>query len=192
MDRTNTIIAVFGRKGLGKTYLVKWLCRNCRRMILIDSLKEYNNGTVYHSFDELALATNEPEFRLVFRPLKDNDFDRAVDLAVAVGNCTLVIDEVDKMTSSYDLPESLRNAIHYGRHYNVDIIIAARMAQRIRSDITAQADIILSFQQQGKTSVAYMREFSELDIDNEIKILFSRDFIVVAGNFSLDKPPKLN
>jgi len=161
-------------------------------MILIDSLNEYHNGTAYYDFNQLATAAREPEFRLIFKPLRREDFDRAVDLAVAVGECTLVVDEVDKMTSSYDLPESLRNAIHYGRHYNVDIVIAARMAQRIRSDITAQADIILSFQQQGKTSVAYMREFSELDIDVEIKRLFKHNFITVAGDFSLDNPPELN
>ena len=98
--RRNIIIAVFGRKGLGKTYLVKWIVRRSRRMILIDTLNEYNNGTVVYDTDALFDMAMEPEFRIVFRPLNDEDFEYALDLAIAVGKLTLVIDEIDQHTTS--------------------------------------------------------------------------------------------
>lgn len=190
--RRNTVIAVFGRKGLGKTYMVKHLCRNCRRMILIDSMREYENGKIIYSFDELLNETEAGEYRCIFRPLDPKDFDNAASLALARGHGTLVVDEVDQYTTSYNIPDGLRSAIHYGRHYNTDIIIAARMPQRIKTDLTAQADIILSAQQQGKSSLNYLDYFADDDKEDEIKNLLAHEFICVAGNFSIDNTPELN
>jgi len=189
--RRNIIIAVFGRKGLGKTYLVKWIVRRSRRMILIDTLNEYNNGTVVYDTDALFDMAMESEFRIIFRPLNDEDFEYALDLAIAVGKLTLVIDEIDQHTTSYSLPEKLRWVIHYGRHYNVSLVVAARMPQRIRTDITAQADVILSFQQQGKATISYLKDFTDLDLDLYVRDLEAHKFISIIGDFSLDNPPDL-
>ena len=183
----NKIITVFGRKGTGKTTLVKNIVKISNRMMLIDPLNEYNNGIVYYDkslvYDEIM---NNERFRVVFRPLSKTDFEWFVDLAVAKGNVTLVIDEADQFTNISYMSKALYWVIHYGRHYDVSLILASRMPNRIRSDITAQADMILTFQQQGRAVLKYIDEFAEFDCVKEIKALKPFHFIPVLGKFSLD------
>lgn len=189
--RQNQIIAIFGRKGLGKTYLLKYIVKNCRRLLLIDPLNEFENGKVVYDRASLFEELERTEFRVIFRPLNTDDFDYAVQLAVVTSNMTLAIDEVDQYTSSYYMSEPLRWAIHYGRHYNLYIVIASRMPQRIRSDITAQADVILTFQQQGRSTVSYLKDFTDWDAEALFKRLEKYKFISIVGDFSLDNPPDL-
>ena len=65
------------------------------------------------------------------------------------------------------------------------------MPQRIRTDITAQADVILSFQQQGKATISYLKDFTDLDLDLYVRDLEAHKFISIIGDFSLDNPPDL-
>lgn len=191
--RQNKIIAVFGRKGSGKTTLVKYLVRSCRRLILIDPLAEYENGTIVYTREDLYYqATRYKEFRIIFRPMNYDDdenytdVDYAADLALALKNATLVIDEVDKYCNSWYMSKQLNYCIQYGRHFGVYVIITSRQANRVRNDITAQADYIITFQQQGQQSLKYLRGYNDDDnIDNVIN-LDNYYYVFIRGKKPVD------
>jgi hypothetical protein len=178
---------------MGKSTLVKFAVKDCRRMILIDPMAEYENGTVVYNREDLySLVTEENYFRVIFRPMdlddkqEYKDIDYAADLALTLGNVTLVIDEVDNYCNAYYMSNQLRYCIQYGRHYDLSVVVSSRQANRIRNDITAQADYIITFQQQGKQSLAYLEYFSDSPNINKIIKLDKYYYVFIKGNNSLD------
>jgi len=122
---------------------------------------------------------------------EQDPIDFAIDAAIAVGNCTLVIDEVDQFSCSQYLSPALYWALHYGRHYNLNIIVASRQPNRIRPDITGQADTIISFQCQGPV-IDYLQQFTDIELYGILPKLVdsggnpSHEFFCILGDFSLD------
>jgi hypothetical protein len=157
---------------------------------VIDTLHEFNGGLIVYDKATLLREIQRSTFRLIYRPLVNSEdqepIDFVIDCAITAGRCTLVIDEVDQFSSSYYMSPALYYAIHYGRHYNLNIIMASRQPNRIRTDITAQADNIISFQCQGSV-VDYIQQFTDKDISSILPSLIDHNFFVVLGNFSLDK-----
>ena len=187
-ERQNQIIAVFGRKGSGKTTLIRKIIVPARRLLVYDKLNEFDAGQVF--YDPQALydyVIKAPKFQAVYRPV-DTAFgvDWLARLALALGDCVITIDEVDLYASTYYMSEALYNIIHIGRHFNTSIVMASRMPQRIRNDITAQADVIITFEQQGRP-LDYILEFAdEPGAEGKIKALKKYQYYVVSGKFSLD------
>ena len=188
MKKKNQIIAIFGRKGSGKSTLLEYAVRNSRRLLVIDPMGEHDIGLV--TFDNQIVYDNVSsmsQFRIVYRPIGVEDVDWAARLAYALGNMTFVIDEVDLYTNSAYLSEGIREIVHRGRHRDISLLIVSRQPNRIRPDITAQADHIYSFQAQGKHVISYLNDFTD-DDDNMLKVrqLAPHYFVVIRGKYSLD------
>ena len=188
------VIAIFGRRGSGKSTLFQSILRRSRRLIVIDPLGEHNIGRVcYDRNDVLNYTTKADAFRIVYRPLADNQeqeiafVDWCAYLAENLCDITFAVDEVDNYTNPYYMSNGLRRIIHYGRHYNIAVVMASRQANRIRNDITAQADIILSFQQQGRQAISYMADFDDKDIVGGLLTMKQHNFVMIRGEKSLDK-----
>ena len=182
----NLIIAVFGKKGSGKTTLVKNLIRQSKRLIVIDTLNEYNVGEIVYSKENLFNQTRFETFRIVYRPLSEIDADFAFRLCQHLENVTIVVEEADNYATSNYLSEDFRYLIHYGRHYKVNIIVSCRQANRLRSDITAQSDYIISFKQQGRHCLSYMEDFDDKNIILKIDKLHLHEYIFVRGENTID------
>lgn len=198
--RQNEIIIVAGRKGCGKTYLTKKIVAGCRRLIILDSLHEYDAGLISITPDQVYEALKNPQYRVIYRPCDDNVGDMPVIdwisyLAMDRRNMTLVIEEADRYTNDKYLSEGLRQLVHYGRHYSVDMVFVTRMIQRIRSDVSAQADDILVFQMQGETSLKYLKGLSDIpDVEDRVKRLGKYQYLPIAGDgkLLLDKKTALH
>lgn len=186
MIRQNNIISIFGRKGSGKSILLKSAVKNCRRLLLIDPMSEYNNGYVTYDLNDMLNKIEREYFRIIFRPLSEDDYNNAIYAALAVKNMTLAIDEIDLYCNSYYMSEPLRYCIQYGRHFNISIIAVSRQPNRVRGDITSQSDFILSFETHGYNDKKYLQSFAGDDIRGLISNLQQHNFINVAGDFSLD------
>lgn len=189
--RSNKIISIFGRKGTGKSVLVKAVTKDCRRLLLIDPMSEYETGKVTYDYDEVLTEILKPEFRIVYRPLDNEQLDGCLYGCLIAQNMTLAVDEVDNYTNSYYLSEPLRQIIHYGRHYNISSILASRQPNRIRNDITSQSDHILCFQAQGHHTVAYLNNFADCDFKDDLLSLDNHAYINVVGEFSLEENSEL-
>jgi hypothetical protein len=187
LTRSNVIVSLFGRKGTGKTTLAKFLTRNCKRLIIVDSLREYETGEViYYMSDLYNKVATSPDFRIVFRPIETGAFDWVCYLSLALcetsGPITLLIDEIDNYANSYYISEPLRYIVHYGRHFNLSLITTARQANRVRNDITAQSDIIITFQQQGRQSISYIDDFYDGDNIEIVKNLKNFNYIYLKSD----------
>ena len=69
---TNFICVVFGKKGSGKTTLIRRASLFLKRVVIFDPLNEYVNGVVIvdsASLAEYLIANHEKNFRVVFKSI---------------------------------------------------------------------------------------------------------------------------
>lgn len=149
-------------KGSGKSFLVKDIVRDYSRVIVIDSMGEYENEIIT-GFEacvkRVAQASHEPEFRISLRTDSVEHDLQLMKVAGTLPSFLLVVEETSKYVSAYGMPEPIENLIRYGRHRDISQIYMARRPSEINRDLTANADVIVTFREQEPRDVTYLRSF---------------------------------
>lgn len=166
MERKNKITAVLGKKGFGKTTYVVSQTAALTRLIIFDYNREYEQGRIISTPQELInqLRLNQNTyFRLIYRPSPVLDihahFDFFSKICFEVKNYTLVIEEVDLVSSAGNMPEGLKKIINYGRHHAINLLALSRRAHMVPRDLTANADSIVTFNQQEPRDIRYLADY---------------------------------
>lgn len=160
----NLVISVFGRKGSGKSTLVKEIVDEHPRVIVFDTMGEYATKK-YKPFDSFELAAAElgrvqhaRRFRVVIQLVEEEDALAAMRVAYDVPNCLVVVEETSFYCSPSYLPPELAKFVRYGRHREISQIYVSRRPAEIHRDLTAQSDLIVSFTQHEPADVEYLRK----------------------------------
>lgn len=177
-------------KGSGKTSVVLNKTNSLDRLLIWDFLREYQNGRIVESPAELIdlLVRNYGgHFRLIYRPNHheslEKHFDAFTRAAYSMRNITVVLEELDKVSAANQMSVGLQDLINYGRHRAIDIYAMCRRASQMPRDMTANADMIISFFQQEPRDIKYLGEYmgasvadavGSLQISNEDK---TSDFV---------------
>lgn len=157
------ITCVFGRKGAGKTTWIRRATENDARLVIHDPVGQFQDVChVVHArlalVQALDTATREAEpFRLAAWLPEDGDADFVIRACLAIGHCTLVLDECDWEASAVSVPRSLKRLVSYCRHWRIDILAGARRPADVPRTLTAQADRIVYFQLDEPADFDYVR-----------------------------------
>jgi DNA helicase HerA-like ATPase len=162
--KENLILFVVGRKGSGKSTLVRAIMEGYPRVFVIDTMEEYgaeDGFTVAADFSESLAAVNQAaetpgKFRISLRADID-DGDDLVSLVYTVPNCLLVVEETAFYCSPAYLPPALSRMVRTGRHREIDQIYVTQRPAAVSRDLTAAADIVVSFQAHEPRDLAYFR-----------------------------------
>lgn len=109
--------------------------------------------------------SHKKRFRVVYQPEREafvqestlmRDFENACLLVNSVRDITFVVDEIDRYVKATHMPGFFANLVDYGRHYGIDLIVNCRRAARIPRDLTAQADVLISFNQKEPRDLQYL------------------------------------
>lgn len=160
-------ICVFGKRGSGKTTLIKGQIEKFPKpVIILDLLGNYQDEKAYENFNELSelLATicldaEEGKHRNKIYSLRCSDPGLCVDYISAalweIGGGTLVLDEAD----GFNLSEApcFDEIIRYGRNRNVHLITGCRRPAEISRDFTAAANTILCFKTNEPRDIDYFK-----------------------------------
>lgn len=163
--KKNKIELILGRKGYGKSTLVKGKIRKLSRLIVFDYLHEYEGDTyITTPQDFLNLMRSKPRsFRVCYRPSPAMDvqdhFNFFSKICFEIENYTLVLEEVDLVSAAGRMPEGLKKIINYGRHRRINVYALSRRAHMVPRDISANADAITSFCQQEPRDIKYLSEY---------------------------------
>lgn len=160
----NLILTVFGRKGSGKTTLVKKIVAEFPRVLIVDTNGEYDDavGIVFHNLDEAleyltAVSNTNDAFSMAYVPLdmpKDGlDF---LEVAFTVPGTLVVLDEAHMYCSSSTMPTPVQKLVRLGRHRSISQVYVAQRPASLPRDITAQSDVVVSFQQHEGRDLEYM------------------------------------
>lgn len=162
------IRTVFGRRGSGKTTLIKNRIRESPRVAAFDITGEYCEiGEVANTammFVEALEQRAEKPFRVVFYPDGEPDWNLAFDYFLracwAARNLLIVADEIDQLASPTQVPPTLYRNLNMGRHRGLDLIAASRRPANVPRLLTSQSDEIIIFNCSEPNDVKYIQDFA--------------------------------
>lgn len=163
----NTVLVVIGKKGSGKSTLVAEIVAEHPKSITIDSMAEYDDGyeVVYEEEcpDAILAAVRRPRFRLACRCLAAEDNLDLIRLTYASAeDCPglfLIVEETSLYCSPTSLPDEIAAVVRYGRHRQLDLCFVARRPSELHRDLTANADVLITFRTQEPRDLIYLRTF---------------------------------
>lgn len=162
MGRENRIITILGRKGSGKSTLAGRLLPEFSRLVILDYLGEYDApmiaDDVKSACRKILSVQDQPAFKIACRVPVDDGLD-LLELCNSIGRLTVVLEETSLYCRPTFLPPQLETIVRYGRHRSVSLVCIARRPSEVNREITAQSDIVCSFQQQEPRDVQYLRGF---------------------------------
>jgi len=145
------ITLIFGKRGTGKSYLANKLILSERRLLIYDTLSEYEAGVIFDTehaeqFKEFWRHVYRRNFRLVYRPLNpEQEIDEIAELVFALGDMTFLVEEVDCYCTSYQISDAFAHIIQRGRHKNISLIGVTQRPFGINRLLTSQAKEIYVF-----------------------------------------------
>ena len=162
-ERFNYVLFIGGRKGSGKTYLAKEIAEGEDRCVSIDNLGQFDNMEVCTGYEACARALVKAEKRKKFKlALRTNSVEediRLMGLVFLMQKVTLICDETSKYVSPSFMPEEIEQLVRYGRHQAINQVYMARRPAEINRELTAQADVIVTFRQHEPRDVKYLSDF---------------------------------
>ena len=158
------IIYVCGKKGFGKTTFVKrHIVPKWNRIVVLDSLGfEYPYLSANNFSDYCTLVKSnitKPYFRIAYTPF-DKMETEFFKLCLVMSSCLIVIEETDLYCTTSQIEPSLDRLVRYGRHRNLDLVFLSRRPAEVHRNITAQADVIISFRQTEPRDLEYFKQIS--------------------------------
>jgi len=179
MKRENELIAIFGKKGGGKTSIAANFINDLNRLIIFDHNREYERGLFVHNPQELITALkkyHESAFRIIYRfdesmPLSDHAeyFFKAVN---TIKNFSLLYEEIDRVSGPRFMPVGLDNIVNIGRHKGIDLIALSRRPARVNRDLTSNADrIYIAGPLNEPNDINYLAEFIGSECSEKLRQL---------------------
>ncbi len=168
------VINFFGKRGSGKTTVIKGQIRDCRPpIVIIDILGNYNDSSYIQTKDikPCILEIRKYYLKEINSPpgtkieknvinIQTSDYNLAIDYLSAcmweINGGTLILDEVDCFEPS-EAPCFDEN-IRYGRNHNVDIITGCRRPAELSRNITAAANKFYCFGTHEPRDIDYFQE----------------------------------
>src|SRR4030043_512186 len=142
---------ILGKRGTGKSYLANKLIENEKRLLIFDTLGEYNNGVVFDAeyaerFREFWKRVYRGNFRLINRPLNpESEIDEIAELVFLLGNMTFLVEELDCYCTSWQISDAFAHIIQRGRHQNISLIGVTQRPFGTHRLLTSQAKEIYIF-----------------------------------------------
>ena len=161
----NLIIFIAGKKGSGKTsFAKKSVLPAFSRLLVIDSLSEYENGFIVNSIPDFINVVeanyNKPFFTIIYRPLDEKEA-KFFEIVKELHDVSIVIEEADMYSNPYKQDKNFERLVRYGRHFSQDLIVISRRPAEISRNVTAQADIVLTFQQTERRDIDYFKYYTD-------------------------------
>jgi len=146
-----SVIGIFGGAGSGKSYKCKLLIKSEKRLIVWDSMDEYSQDARCKRIDgdlhAVIQAVKNKTFRVAYVPkYKDmeNQFDMFCRIVRAVGNCRVVVEEMNEVTKPAYSPPAWKWLCSRGRHRGVKVIGLSQRPASVDKDFIGNANEIYS------------------------------------------------
>ncbi len=183
MTAEKKIQLVIGKRGSGKSVLVKHMIRDERRLVIYDIMSEYTEAVTfdYTERDRLAYfwrGLYRQGFRIAYRPLRPKDeIDWLAHAVFTLGDLTFVVEEIDAVCTPFDMSEWMQAIIQRGRHMNIEMIGVTPAPFGIHRDLTRQAKDIFIFRTSEPRDIQYLRRLLGETIEAKIAALEQYEFV---------------
>lgn len=165
--------AVFGRRGSGKTTLIRAMVPQLKKPVVIldvlgnfqeyesDGMEWSDTDSIQDCLGQIKAYCETPSEHSGVIVLQSGNLDSAIDFICSalwkIHGGTLVLDEADAFSFT-DSP-CYDEAIRYGRNHGIDMVIGCRRPAEISKNITAAADRVYCFVTREPRDIEYFCDF---------------------------------
>lgn len=153
---------ICGMRGSGKTTRAKRETVSAPRLFVYDPMSEYTHGVVTYDIRSFCDYPSDilPRFRLIHRPVDDEtDGPLFLRMVLAVGNCTVVLEEADTLCNPRFTPPEMKELLRRGRHYNITVFAVSRNPSEVSRDVTRQSSRAIIYSLHEPNDLDYFRSF---------------------------------
>lgn len=168
------VILIIGIRGTGKSYLCKKMLEGEKRLFIYDVMGEYTSGVIFDrdSLPELGTFWRrfyKKDFRLIYRPIEDDvEMQLIAELIYQLGDVTFVVEEVDTVAETHNIPFMFRYILRRGRHRNIKLIGITPSPFGIHRDLTRQAKEIYVFNMKEPRDRQYLKDRVSSEIEAKL------------------------
>jgi len=156
-SKQNTIVAVAGRKGSGKSTVTREILLHCDRLFLFDTMSEHS--WIPDQFTDVAEAHyyiferghSKDPFRGSFicedagKGALERSFVEICNAVYETGNMTLAVEELPMLSQPNYVPEEFDRIIRTGRHHCINVLYTGQRLSECPRRVTAATDIFVLF-----------------------------------------------
>lgn len=147
--RADQIGTIVGKRGEGKSYLLKKWVNASAKFVLYDTLSEHNidGAIVAHNYNDFYNALRNGSKKIIYRPrlASPADFDAVCKCLYIVGNYTLFVDEAEQVMPNNQMQENAKIYVNHGRHRKCGMVCATRRCAAMDKLPISQSDHIIVF-----------------------------------------------
>lgn len=175
------VTLILGKRGSGKSFLLKKIIARERRFLIYDTLGEYSDGIIFTDVNELhGFWKNHlfDSFRLIYQPLKpQEEFDKICELSYLCGSMVFAAEEIDTFCKPNDISTDFANIIQRGRHKNIDFYGVSQRPYGINRIVSSQAKRIITFQQSEPRDLDYLSMYIGKELSEQVRDLPQYQFL---------------
>lgn len=151
----NRIIGILGRKGSGKSCMLRQVVAEVCRLLVFDPLCEHGEicpnrlDSIERLVAFLRWTRGKPVWRAHFVPHGDlyDQFDLFCRWVYHRGGMTLAIEEVPMFVHPNWAPMGFSEILRLGRHRQINMVWTAQRAAEVARQVTACTDVFVLFSQ---------------------------------------------
>lgn len=148
---------------------MKHLSKECKRLLIYDTMGEYDQGLIFENVKDLIDfwgAHIHDDFRLIYQPLQPREeFENICKLVYACGDMVFVAEEIDSFCTPTEIRPDFANIIQRGRHKNITFYGVSQRPYGINRIISAQSKEIYTFQQSEPRDIEYLTTYIGQDVE---------------------------
>jgi len=183
MQEEKLITIVIGKRGSGKSFMVKHEIAGKRRLVVFDVMAEYKHGVCFEHEDLDALLTfwhahYKGAFRIIYRPAKAKEEIEWISRGCYVlGDVTMVAEECDAFCSPSFIPEWFSYVVNRGRHKHIELYAVMPAPFGIHKDLKRQAKVARIFRLTEPGDIKYLKDIFGESIEAKLAGLNQYEFV---------------
>lgn len=173
-------MSIFGKRGRGKSYLMKRLIRSVSKsvlMVVYDFKHEYHGMKEIPDINKFDWNTKTGAFRYKSKRT-EADFNHFCKIGfsqiarVKSRRCIFVFDELQRFikTNTINTFQGFADMLFVGRAYGIAVWCATQRPAKVDNSVLSQSDVVISFFMDLKSDLKYVEEYFD-PAEHDIKSL---------------------
>ena len=187
LKKKNLIVGVAGRKGSGKSEVVRLVGESCNRWFCFDTMAEHlwipdradnAEDAAWYLLDTAATRDTFHGSYIATGDDLEGDFISISDAVYDAGNLTYCVEEIPMMSTPGHLPKKFDKVVRTGRHENVNVVYTCQRLSECAVRLRAATDVFILFNHSEPRDLEAISERCTLEVATAVNQLGEHDFLI--------------